>query len=466
MSVARSRLVLAADVLTVALLLLAAAVALGGGFRLSVAGLRVSVTAADRLLLAAGLLTLARHWVVRRPTLIERLRHGAGRLAAGEAMQVVLPIWLGTRTAVLLVGLFAVFLVGNPVDAHPPRVAVNELLNLPMRWDAGWYMNIAAGGYDWRPLSTRQQDIAFFPALPLMMRGVGIVFGGSTLAFLYAGVAVSMAAFLWALTYLYRLGMRDELLGDGGRARAAVLLTASYPFAVFHGAVYTESLWLLAVVGAFWHALRGEWWRCAAWGLLSGLTRPNGCLLSVALAVLLIDLVMRGPRRERVSNPGAAAAALAAPVVGLLLYSAYIYHLTGHPFQWALVHAAWGRGVGGLNEFGIMAADIGTHGFWVWLKGAAPAVLNMLAAFTALVVIVPVVRRFGVAYGAFMFVNLLAPLLSGGSLSAGRVTATLFPLFLWLALVIPVRHREVWVAVFAVGQGLMAVLFYTWRAPY
>jgi hypothetical protein len=42
----------------------------------------------------------------------------------------------------------------------------------------------------------------------------------------------------------------------------------------------------------------------------------------------------------------------------------------------------------------------------------------------------------------------------------------LFPVFLWLAAAVPAGHRGAWVTAFAVGQGLMAVLFYSWRAPY
>jgi hypothetical protein len=465
MNTSRVRAALAADVLTVGLLLLSGAVALGGGFRLQLAGVRLSFTAADRLLIAAVLVAAIRHWFVLRPTLIDRLRNGVRPVLSTDAVRAALPIWLGTRFAVPLIGLAAVFLIGYPEGAHPPRVSENELLNLPMRWDAGWYTNIAAGGYDWRPLTALQQDIAFFPALPMAMRALGTVFGGSPVAILFAGVVVSSAAFLWALVYLYRLGVRDDVLGDGGRARAAVLLIACYPFAVFHGAVYTESLWLLTVVGAFWHALRHEWWRCAAWGLLSGLTRPNGCLLSVALAVLVLQMALRRDHPERRPAVAGGLAAVAAPGIGLLLYAGYIYHLTGNPLQWALVHEAWGRG-SGLQELTDLFASLVKHGVWVWLKDSGAAVMNTVAALTALILIWPVTRRFGLAYGAFMFVNLLAPLLSGGSLSAGRVTSTLFPLFLWLAHTIPARHREAWVAAFAVGQGLMAVLFYTWRAPY
>ena len=49
------------------------------------------------------------------------------------------------------------------------------------------------------------------------------------------------------------------------------------------------------------------------------------------------------------------------------------------------------------------------------------------------------------------------------SLSVGRATSVLFPVFLWLADVVPPRHRTVTVAVFAGLQAFVAVLFFTWR---
>ena len=461
----RERLALAADWLTAGLLVLSAAIAIGGGFRLHAGGVRLSFTAADRMLVLAVVIAGLRHWFIRRPTTIDRMREVWAAARAYEPLRAATPVWAGTRLAVTAVGLLAVLIIGYPEGMHPARFSDNELLNLPLRWDAGWYTNIAAGWYDWHPQTNREQDIAFFPALPVLMRGLGTILGGSALALLLSGAIISHAAFLLALVYFYRLAVRDDVLGDGERARAAVALIASYPFAVFYGAVYTEALWLLTCVGAFWHALQREWGRCTMWGILSGLTRPNGCLLSIALAVLVVQRLRPIDTRERLD--ARALLAVAAPGIGLMLYAAYIYTLTGNPFQWALVHEAWGRGgASGLHDIQKLFAALRKDGFWVWLDDSTPAIMNMTAATVGLALTWPVARRLGLAYGVFVFTNLLAPLLSGGTLSAGRVTSTLFPLFLWLSAVVPERQRTAWVAAFAIGQGVMAVLFYTWRPPY
>jgi hypothetical protein len=52
---------------------------------------------------------------------------------------------------------------------------------------------------------------------------------------------------------------------------------------------------------------------------------------------------------------------------------------------------------------------------------------------------------------------------AGGLLSMGRVTSTLFPVFLWLGAAVPAHHRTGWITLFACLQGFVAVMFFTWR---
>jgi hypothetical protein len=54
-------------------------------------------------------------------------------------------------------------------------------------------------------------------------------------------------------------------------------------------------------------------------------------------------------------------------------------------------------------------------------------------------------------------------MVAGGVLSMGRLTSTLFPLFLVLALVLPRRAVAPLIIAFAVAQGFAATLFFTWR---
>ena len=112
-----------------------------------------------------------------------------------------------------------------------------------------------------------QQNIVFFPAFPLLMRWTALVGGNTWLAHVVSGTLISLAAFVAALIYLFALA-RDYL--DEAQSRTALWMLAAFPFALFYGALYTESLFLLTAVGAFYHFRRREWWAAAAWGPLAG----------------------------------------------------------------------------------------------------------------------------------------------------------------------------------------------------
>ena len=132
--------------------------------------------------------------------------------------------------------------------------------NLLARWDAFWYLDIASRGYHWNGNPLEQQNVVFFPLFPLLMRAVGAAIGGHPLL---AGLLVSLAAFLLALSYFWRW-TADRLGADA--ATGAVWLLSAFPSAIFFSAVYTESLYLLIVVAACYYAERRQFARSAiAW---------------------------------------------------------------------------------------------------------------------------------------------------------------------------------------------------------
>lgn len=304
--------------------------------------------------------------------------------ASARPSAVVWPTFVATRLTVLLVAWLAIDAIG--FSERPQfRVSEEPLWNLSARWDAGWYLGIARAGYQWRRDSAgRQQNIAFFPAFPLLMRTAGEIltvparltgqselWGGESSRFLLGGVGVSLLAFWWALHYLFRLAAHRM---SESQAAGAVALLASYPFALFYGAPYTESLYLLTTVAAFFHLRRHQYWAASGWGLLAGLTRPNGFLLSLPLAMLaMAPMVTRPPWRWRKHSAVAevsleskadgsdsaqgwrptlpALGAALTPVLGMLLFSAYLGFAFGRPFVWTEAQSGWGRSYQGLRYF-------------------------------------------------------------------------------------------------------------------
>jgi len=379
------------------------------------------------------------------------------------------PAWAISRGSVILAGYFAVLLIGFP-GRLPVRFSENAFVNLPARWDATWYVDVAVNGYRWRGVSSEQQNVAFFPAFPLTMGAGGALLGAyapdarRTVAhrrMLIAGWLVALGTFWFALVYVYRW---SEARAGPSAARASVTLLAAYPFAVFYSAPYSEPLYLLAVAAAFVHFERAEWFRSAGWGFLVGLVRPNGVLLTIPLALIAAQ------RRKGEAPHGRSDAglwvALAAPVAALALHSLYLHQLTGRWFAWSEVQAAWGRTYEVTSWLGMGLSDIAEHGVARYVEAQPVTVLNGLAAAMAAALLWPVMRTAGLPYAVFVFVNLVPALASGGLMSVGRFTSTLFPLFFALAVSIREQHATAWIVGFSVLQGLLAVLFFTWRPPY
>jgi Mannosyltransferase (PIG-V) len=452
----------ALDALCIALFLVAFVIHVGGGFRVRVGDVvRLSFLSWLPLIALGFVLLVARHWWQPRPSVLDRVAGAYRRLTSSVGWQEAWSIFVATRVTVLVVGLLAVYTIGFP-ERPDFRVSDNEAMNLPARWDAGWYLNIAYGGYRWNPnREERHQNIAFFPGYPLAIYVVGRFFGGSLIAHVTAAVVLSHAAFLWALGYLYRFSR--SLGGDVHRARDAILLIASYPFAVFYGAIYTESLFLLGSVGAIYEFNARRWGRVAAWGLMVGVTRPNGFMLALTLAVLGLVQGIWTRRENSTHSRIAALAAVISPLLGVVLFSIYIGALTGNPLQWSAQHAAWGRTFTGTTPFVRSAEAAAEHGFEHYARSSPFELMNGVAAAFAIVATIPVGLRLGIPYAVFILSNIVPPLLVGGFISIGRVTATMFPIFVWLAIRQTPRTRACLVVAFAMLQALAAALFYTWR---
>jgi hypothetical protein len=396
---------------------------------------------------------------VERRDLCSRVGVAFVSVTRDSALRAALPPFLATRTAVLAAGYLAVVIIGFPDDANPFRISWNEFVNLPARWDTEWYLRIAESGYSWNGDPTTPQTVVFFPALPLLMRGGAFVTG----SLVSGGLLMALAAFLGALVYLYRL--TNSLIGHD-KAVSTIWLLAAYPFAVYFGTPYTESIFLLACTGAFFHLTRDEPSVSAVWGLLAGLTRPNGFFLAAPLALIVLQMALATRTlRARDLLP------VITPVVGVLVFSAYLWWRFDSPMGWVEGQGAWGRAYGGfiptIRDLATSRFErIARIGLYGYTSEAPFDFLHSLAAMLALTSVWPIWRRFGSPYAVFVGMNVLSSLVSGGTMSVGRMTSVLFPMFMAAGAILPARHVPALVAASCVLQGLIAAAFFTWRAAY
>jgi hypothetical protein len=330
------------------------------------------------------------------------------------------------------------------------------------RYDAGWYYQIARYGYVFvsgGPSAgiDKPGKIAYFPLYPLLMRSAGRLFGRTPADVYFGGIAVSWLAFAAAMTVLFWLARLDL---PTGRARRAAQLIAIFPFGFFFGFVYTESVFLLLTVSAFYAFRTRHWLIGGAIAALATATRVNGVLIVVPLAWIAWQNAGES-RRDRVQ----AAVGLALAPVGIAAYSAYVYQLSGRPFEWAASITRWGYTPGGnaLTVFVPLLRQLVTHPYAYLLSGPA-ALPDVLYGLTALLFVsaIPFVwRKFGAAYGLFVTLNLYLPLSSGVFEGLGRYCSVLFPVFIWLASIRSPHVYTALVVVFALFYTLGLALFAT-----
>jgi len=304
------------------------------------------------------------------------------------------------------------------------------------RYDSGWYQQIARSGYQYTPGG--RSTIAFFPAYPFLMRHVGRLFGPRPSDLYIGGLVVSWLAFVLAMIGLYYLARLDL---TRGRAERAVVLAAVFPFAFFFGAVYTEALFLAAVVWCVYAFRTDRFLLGGLAGAVATATRVNGVLILPALAWIGWQRYRQiaeggdGDRARRSALGAAAGVLLTAAGIGA--YSFYIWRLTGSPFEWVATIERWGYHPGGVPWLALasLAGELLSRPYaYLASGGMAPYdTLNGLAGLAFVVAIPFVWVKLGATYGIFMAASLWLPLSSGTYEGIGRYCAVLFPFFVWLA---------------------------------
>ncbi len=321
------------------------------------------------------------------------------------------------------------------------------------RYDSGWYHGIARNGYEW--VEGGRNNLAFPPAYPMTMRVAGKMLGGKPADFYFGGIAVSWVASIAAMLMLFRLARLDL---DDEAAERATAFALLYPFAFFFGVVYSESLFLLSVLVAFYGFRTRNWALGAAGGLVACITRVNGILLLPALAWL----VWRHVRTHR-QGWAAPLAALAVVPLGLVGYSAYCYALSGNPLEFIDSIRRWDYHPGGtpLTALHELVTRLVTQPYHYLVHGpmAPYDTLNGLAAVLALCLVPLVWWQLGTAYALFMVANLMLPLSSGQYEGLGRYTSVFFPMAILAATIGQPTIRMVALGLSAAFYALCLALF-------
>jgi hypothetical protein len=340
--------------------------------------------------------------------------------------------WFGARNIPATPGMWS--------NLYPPPA-----LSPFFHWDADAYGYIAHHGYGLGAggVAAEVVRVAWFPFYPLLVK----LAGGSD----WAMIIIPNVCFFAALALLYVVAM---VRMDSDRARLTLWLVALGPAAMFFSYPYTESLFLLVTVAAFFFMESGHWLLAGVAGMAAAATRFPGVLLAAAFGAE----AALGNRRRAVF------AAIGLTIGGLVIVSLVQWVQMGDPLGYVHARAFW----------------IGPNRNPLYLVGSFPKAVIEGDPFNPEAIGVPVLVVFAIgavwvalrmpaAYGAFALTQVLVAFDQGLYLHifslVPRVVSVIFPCyFAFATLLQPRRNLQfAWLLVSASAMVLLSAMYGAWR---
>ena len=359
------------------------------------------------------------------------------RRFAREDLSVALAPWIASRAIVLLALAAARYIFGE-IGTAPRPAALSQGL---FAWDAAFYRDIAAGGYD----AVADSGLRFFAGLPLMARVIGAPIGEVGPALI---IIVNIASLLYA-GVLNRLVIEET--GDEGLARRAIWLGLLAPPALVFVFGYAEAILALCAVLVFLNARNARWGWVILAGFLAGIVRPTGVLLSLPVAIFVWQS-LRGERLQsensKKSSLALGALGVASPVLGICSY------------------LAWSKsaGYGFWEPLQIQSSSNLRGGFvWPWtsINGAIDSLssgdrlgsgLHAVWAFVAVICIIAAARRLSAPYTLWAASSIAIALCAPNLDSFERYALVTFPVVIGAG-VLTSRPKDLFRGVVAISSA-------------
>lgn len=356
-------------------------------------------------------------------------------------------IW---RFGLFVVLLFAVKFV--PLAHNFLGGGLGNYLSNPYFW--GWanfdgehYLSIAQNGYGFG-------EYAFFPLFPVLIRGVGTLFGGSLFSFSLAGNIIVNSSFFLALVGFFKL---VHLNYSEKVAKKATILLLLFPTSFYFAAIYTESLFLMLAIWSFYFARRENWILTAVFGILLTGTRFVGLII---LPAILVEWFVQSKRNDFIRKFPWVALTIPA---GLLGYMYYLDRVVHDKFAFYTNLASFGEQ---RSSHLVTLPQV----FYRYIFKILPSLnttffptlfttyFEFFISLIFLLLIVFAFRKLKIGYWIFLTLGYLIPTFSGSFSSLPRYVLVLFPVYILLARLL--EKKKIFLFVFgAVSLVLLLISF-------
>lgn len=328
-------------------------------------------------------------------------------------------IWL---LAIYMIGFFG--FVNLP---HSTQFGFDFLESLG-NWDGSHFLEIAESGYK------IYYQYAFFPLYPLLIKLVSYF----TKDLLIAALLISISTSLAALIILEKL---VRLYFDKETASHTIIYLLVFPTAFFFTTVYSEGLFLLLSVLAFYAFKKKNNVLCLFATILASLTR----LAAIAIiAALFYEIVKKGIDRKNWI--------LLLSPVGFILYCLYLLWQTGDALAFISAESNWQRSLT-IPFFSLIESikKLSSPAFFIFNMSTF---FDLAAIVFGIGMILRSFRFLPRIFSIYGLISILIPIMTSNLMSAPRFLLPVFPIFILIA---KIKNKNVLFAYILFSIMLLAI---------
>lgn len=320
-----------------------------------------------------------------------------------------------------------------------------ELWNV---WDAPHYISIASSGY--QKLGNEANFIVFLPLFPMLISMFKFIF---QLNFLMAGYVVSFIAPILLAIMLYKLALLDY---SRKTSMITVLLLFIFPTGFFLHIPYTESLFILLAVSAFYFIRKKYYWVSFLLIALASLTKLVGLVLLPAIFIEIFIFDRENFNKLDIykkftilffGSVLSLSGFFAYLLLNYLTFGNFFYFTVTEKQNWYTSFAPFGQG---------LISTVQSLSWRVGLERIMLGYAQIVAFIMGLIMSVYVFIKIRSSYGVFMIIVLFSSFSMSYWLSMPRYILSLFPMFIALSLFANnLIFRYLWILI----SGILLIFF-------
>jgi len=334
-----------------------------------------------------------------------------------------------------------------------------------LRWDGLWYKQLVENGYDksyppYQPSApecnlnsqTCLRNFAFFPVYPVLVKTVSLL-GLSTFS---SGFIVSNLLYLGTVLLLYKLAL--QILKSEQKAFIVGLGLLLIPSAYVLGAYMTESTFIFFLVLAYYLAMNKKWLLAGLAGMVLSATRNIGILFAFSYICVWLEQnnFVWHNWKETLHKAWLDKKFLVGLLLipcGLILFMLFLKVWVGDALGFLHVQVYW-RG----EQVSVSLIVGFIQSFYVWRYEVNP--YNHLYDLSYFIIlaglfITNLKKKWLPLSLSSIIIWVVIPMVSGSTKALPRYAIVLFPIYLFLPLMLTSRKWRI--AYFVISGALMLI---------